>query len=362
MRKIVSLVLVVALCISCLAFSSYAAENEDEESGIVEALRSVEPVKEQLALSWVDFEQVATSNHIFAYDYTNTGCVYNAEFIPIKYEGVLIGWVIKAPYHGDNIYQFSTTFVEKVNDYLDVLDEFAIIYDAQSSYLYNGVDLIKLQDIGVAVNDRAEVTEEKLLDTEVVLNSIDANLNLEYTNSASIARTSSVILCDVDFVTQYPIPNEETSLCWAASAACIINYLRGTTYNALNIAQNWYGNTNYNQVLPLDDAEDVLARYNVYYSYRAQIPSETIILNNIGNGYPILATFNTTGTYIGQHNAVIHGINPFTRKLYVMDPIIGFAVANWAQGDWGRDDYVYQNAILGGTMSLYYAVCQSWAT
>lgn len=361
MRKNVSLILVVALCISCLAFRGYATENEEVESGIVEALRSVEPIKEQLGLSSVDFDQLTTSNHIFAYDYTNAGCVYNAEFIPIKHSDVLIGWVIKAPYHGNNIYQFSTTFVEKVNDYLDVLDEFAIIYDAQSSYLYNGVDLIKLQDLGVAVKDRAEVMEEKLLDAAVVLNSIDANFDLEYTNSASITRTSAVISCNVDFVTQYPIPNEETSLCWAASAACIINYLRGTTYNALNIAQNWYGNTNYNQVLPLEDAEDVLARYNVYYSYRAQIPSEPIILNNIANGYPILATFNTS-VYIGQHNAVIHGVNPTAGKLYVMDPTIGFAVATYVRDDWNVYRFVYHNATLGGNMTLYYAVCKYWTT
>ena len=362
MRKIVSLVLVIALCVSCLAFRGYAAESDEVESGIVEALRSVEPIKEQLGLSSVDFDQLTTSNHIFAYDYTNTGFVYNAEFIPIKHEGVLIGWVIKAPHQGDNIYQFSTTFVEKVNDHLDILDEFAIIYDAQSSYLYNGVDLIKLEDVGVAVNNRAEVTEEKLLDTEVVLNSIDASLNLEYTNNVANTRASSLIFCDVDFVSQYPIPTEDTSLCWAASAACIINYLRGTSYASLSIAQNWYGNTNYNQTLLMEDAVDVLERYNVYYSFRAQIPSETIIVNNVGNGYPIFGSFSTNRAHNGAHNVVIHGINPFTRKLYVMDPTFGFGVANWVQAGWDMDDYVYYNAVLGENMSLYYALCQSWTT
>ena len=80
---------------SCFAFSVYANEGVDDESGIVEALRAAESVKVQFELSSVDFENLTTSDHIIAYEYTNTGCVYNSEFIPIKYQNELVGWVIK---------------------------------------------------------------------------------------------------------------------------------------------------------------------------------------------------------------------------------------------------------------------------
>jgi hypothetical protein len=355
MRKIVSLVLIVALCISCLAFRGYAAENEEVESGIVDALSSVEPIKEQFGLSSVDFDQLTTSNHIFAYDYTNTGCVYNAEFIPLKFEGELVGWVIKAPGDGGNIYQFSTAFVEAVNNNLDALTEFAIIYDAQSSYLYNGVDLIKLKDTGITVDARAEVTEVLLIDAGVVLNNIDANYDFEYINNVPNARTSSVISCNVSAVLQ-----GNASICWAASAACIINYIQGTSYDAISVAKNWYGNTNYNQMLPLDDTDNVLARYNIYYSYREQEPSEAVILHNIASGYPVLATFITTDAYVGWHDVVIYGVNPIASKLYIMDPTIGFTVATHIE----YVGYRYYNSTIGEgiNLTLYHATCKYWTT
>ena len=133
----------------------------------------------------VDFENLTTSDHIIAYEYTNTGCVYNSEFIPIKYQNELVGWVIKTAFDGEYIYQFTTAFVKEAKDNLDSLDEFAIIYDRQSSYLYNGTDLIKLGDTAITIDTRAEVSEENLVDAPIVLNNIDANYRLESLSPSS---------------------------------------------------------------------------------------------------------------------------------------------------------------------------------
>ena len=353
MRRIVSLVLVIALCVSCLALRGFATENEEVESGIVEALRSVEPIKEQLGLSSVDFEQVTTSNHIFAYDYTNTGCVYNAELIPIKYDDELIGWVvIKAVSANDYIYQFSTVFVEEINKNLDALTEFAIIYDAQSCYLYNGVDLIKLWDTSITVATRVEVTEESLIDAGVVLNSIDINENLEYTSCVSNARTSSIISCNVGFVSQNP----PSYLCWAASAACIINYIRGTNHDAITIADNWVGSGDLNRPLTVGLEDDVLLLHGVYYTYRYQVPSEPVILRNISDGYPILATFFTSD--YTWHDVVIYGINVLSSRIYIMDPEYGFTSTPYTE----YVGYVYENLSEGVTLTLERATCKFWVS
>lgn len=354
MKRIICLFLSFALCMSCFAFSVYANEGVDDESGIVEALRAAESVKVQFELSSVDFENLTTSDHIIAYEYTNTGCVYNSEFIPIKYENELVGWVIKTAFDGEYIYQFTTAFVKEAKDNLDSLDEFAIIYDRQSSYLYNGTDLIKLGDTAITIDTRAEVSEENLVDAPIVLNNIDANYRLEYTTYMPSNRTSSVVSCNVNFVSQNP----PSYLCWAASTACIVNYLQRTNYDANIIAMGWLGTTNYNQTLDPGLEDDVLARYGVYYTFRFQRPSESVIRNNIANGYPILAIFDVGGEDYKYHDVVIYGINTTEHHLYVMDPEYGFAVAS--PTTYGTHYYI--SAFSGNPLILDYATCKYWTS
>lgn len=354
MKRIICLFLSFALWMSCFAFSVYANEGVDDESGIVEALRAAESVKVQFELSSVDFENLTTSDHIFAYEYTNTGCVYNSEFIPIKYENELVGWVIKTAFDGECFYQFTTAFVTEVNDNLDLLDEFAVIYDKQASYLYNGADLIKLGDTAITIDTRAEVSEGNLVDAPIVLNNIDANYRLEYTTYMPSNRTSSVVSCNVNFVSQNP----PSCLCWAASTACIVNYLQRTNYDANIIAMGWLGTTNYNQTLDPGLEDDVLARYGVYYTHRFQRPSESVIRNNIANGYPILATFDVGGEDYQYHDVVIYGINTTEHHLYVMDPEYGFAVAS--PTTYGTHYYI--SVFTGKPLILDYATCKYWTS
>lgn len=94
MKRIICFILSFALCMSCFAINIFAINSVDDTSRIVEALRAADPIKEQLELSSVDFENLTTSNHIFAYEYTNKGCVYNSEFIPIKHKNALLFQVL----------------------------------------------------------------------------------------------------------------------------------------------------------------------------------------------------------------------------------------------------------------------------
>lgn len=353
MKKVICLVLAIVLCTSCFTFSVFAMEGEKVEFGIVEALHAAEINKEQIGLSSVNFEQLTTSDHIYAYDFTNIGCVYNSEFIPVKYEGELIGWVIKATSDGDCVYQFSTAFVDEVNELLDGLDEFAFIYDAQSSYLYDGENLIKLRDTGITVESRAEVTEENMLNATIALSAIDADYDLEYTSVLSNARTPIYYYCDVSFVSQNPPSN----ICWAASAACIANCLRDTNYTAVSVARGWFGD-NYNQGLLLGLQDDVLVQCGVSsYTYKNEVPSDGAIFNNIYNGYPILATFRwTLGVNGGYHDVVIYGVNAIAGYIYVMDPEFGSSSAKYT-AEFG---YRYVSGYSGVTLTLDRATCMYW--
>lgn len=353
MKKVICLVLAIVFCMSCFTFSVFATEDDEVELGIAEALHTAEINKEQIGLSSVNFEQLTTSDHIYAYDFTNIGCVYNSEFIPVKYEGELIGWVIKTTSDGDCIYQFSTAFVDEVNELLDGLDEFAFIYDAQSSYLYDGEDLIKLRDIGITVESREEVTEGSILNATMVLNAIDADYNLEYASVMSNARTPVYYYCNVSFVSQNPPSN----ICWAASAACIANCLRGTNYTAVSVARGWFGN-DYNHRLLLGFEDDVLAQCGVSsYTYKNEVPSDGAIFNNIYNGYPILATFRwTNGVNEGYHDVVIYGVNAIAGYIYVMDPEFGSSSAAYT-AEFG---YRYVSVYAGVTLTLDRATCRYW--
>lgn len=235
---------------------------------------------------------------------------------------------------------------------LNELDEFAVIYDVQSSYLYDGVRLIKLRDVGITVESRVEVTEENLLDAAIVLNNIDTDYVLEYTTNVSNARTPVYYSCNVSFVSQNPPSN----ICWAASAACIANYLRGTNYTAVSVARGWFG-TNYNQLLELGYEDDVLAQCGVSYTYKHQVPSGGVIFNNIYNGYPVQATFRwTSGSEIGYHDVVIYGINSIAGYLYVMDPEFGFSSTTYTASIGHR----YVSEYSGVTLTLNRAACKYW--
>lgn len=88
MKKIISFMLAIVMIVSMSAISVSASAVDAETSGIVNALNSVECVKDQLGLASVDFEQLSYStNHIYAYDYRDRRkfCVID---VPRQYENL----------------------------------------------------------------------------------------------------------------------------------------------------------------------------------------------------------------------------------------------------------------------------------
>lgn len=353
MKKIISFLLATIMIISISVISAGASTVDATETAeIVNALNSVECIKDQLGLGSVNFEHLSYSrNHIYAYDYTDDGFVYNSEFIPIIYANCLIGWIIKATTETNTVYQFSTAFVNQVNSIVTSNMNIAFIYDYNACYLYDGNQLYKLGDISLSVESRSILNSVGCLNTaDVTRNELSEYIDLEYSSLNTNARTPIYYSCNVSFVTQNPPSN----MCWAASAACITNYFNGTSHTAASVAQSWYNTySNYNLGLSLGLQDDVLRNYGISYTYRNQVPSDGIIFNNIYNGYPIQATFKWSN---GYHDVVIYGINITGGYIYIMDPEYGFCSATSSTST----GHTYISGYSGVTLSLNRATCKYW--
>jgi hypothetical protein len=355
MRKSVCLILVAAMCFSVVSFSAFAANSDADLEGIASAMSTIECVKDMYGLSTVDFDQVVYADPIIAYEYTALGPVHCLEFVPIIYNGTLIGWVTKNNLGEETLYQFTTEFVEQVNEIVGDDMEFAFIYDFNASYLYDGISLYKLSDITINVDNRTTLSNVEILEQyDIRLGDFSNVHEMPTATENTNLRTPVHYECDIDYVSQNPPSN----LCWAASVACIINFLQNANYTATAIAKLCYGSPDeavYNQTLPPGGEAALLRRFGITYTCDNVAPSGGVILRNITNDYPIFATFCYTYSY---HACVIYGVNVGSGQIYVMDPQTGFEIATYSS----TLGFAYTYA--GGAVTLFLdgASCKYWTT
>lgn len=355
MKKIISVILSFAILFSMSVISASANSETMIEFKIIKALNSIECIKDNLGLSSIDFAELEYTDPIFAYDYMENGFKLNSEFIPLLYNDSLIGWIIKRNDGNESIYQFSNAFVKQVNSHISNNVNFAIIYDRNSSYLFDGSNLYKLEDITLLVESRKIIRDiSDINNSNLGLNNFASRYVLNYTSPNSTARTPAYYKCAVSFVSQNPPSN----MCWAASIASITNFLKNTNYTAVSVAKNWY-NTNvyaeYNKGLTLGLQDDVLKTYGISYTYKNKVPSDGVIFNNIYKGFPISATFKWSN---GYHDVVIYGINSIAGYLYIMDPETGFSETTYTASVGHR----YISSRSGVTLTLNRATCKYWTS
>ncbi len=361
MKKIISIILLSVLIFSILSVNAGAKTVEmadaSETDGIVAALNAVEPVKEQMGISEIDFYELTYSDSVSAYDYTKDGLIFNCEFIPIKHGNALVGWVIKKTTDGDTYYQFTTAFTEEVNRIAENDTEFAIIYGYDASYLYDGKDICTLRSVSIPVDERAILESAAQLEGEsITLKSIASSYKLQYSNPSMNSRAPVYFSCNVKYVSQKPYEN----LCWAACAASIVNFLKNKNYTAVQVAQRWHGEDDYNKIIHSGLQDDLLLRFGVReYLYKAKVPSSGVLLNNIQQGYPVQATFSYRKyTSIYYHETVIYGMNIASGITYIMDPEYGFCSASYSSSN----KLTYVKSDSGLTLTLCEATCHYWVS
>lgn len=319
-------------------------------TGVTKALQQAEELKSELGFSDINFDKLTFSDSIIAYEYTDSGFVYNSEFIPIKDNNRLVGWVIKADNNGEAIYQFSNAFIGAINNYIDIETEFAIIYDYNHCYAYDGSVLYVIGNVSLNVAYRSSIEDFSEVDfSEIELGNYENTYTVHYRANNTNSRSSAYISCRVSFVSQMPPSN----MCWAASTACIVNYLLGYNFSAETVARYWYG-TNYNRLLDSSYFDDVLNSYGLNYSYRIRVPGDSVMYSNINRGYPMLAAFTSTSS---AHAVVVYGINITGGYIVIMDPEFGSARANYSLSN----GYTYISDYAGTTLSFHSAACNSWS-
>ena len=359
MRKILStllamLMLITMMPLSVMAFEENSSEttaaislSSQETESLISVLNDFEQQKSNLGLNNVNFYNLYIGNPIQTYIYKNNTFTESHKMYPILEDGTLVFWAYKQ----SGKFQLTTGLTKEVNSLIINKNPFAIVYDVDKAYAYCNGEFFLL-----AVSPHKDNTRS-VLNT----NNFDEEINLEvsdFTKLSSItfrsSRAGTTYKLDVDFVSQdlSSLGISTSNICWAASAACIVNYVKGKSLTAVDVAKSHKGSGNFNDFLIFTEFPSVIDNYALYYTVKSSLTSDNTVLGNLQSGYPIASNW-TTGTY--GHTCVIYGINIISGYYYLMDPAVGFTSAVV-----GSNGYTFVDSSSGATFTLGEAACYSW--
>lgn len=354
MKKLLIKFLCVVLSLSfgfSLSISAYAVleTKDDMKNKIIEALQAIECTKDKMGLSNVNFEDFEISEKpINAYIFANNSFEKKFEFYPLFIYGELTAFAIKIGSGSDSTFQVTTALVSNIINNSIAELSIALIYDDDCCYLYNGDELIILTEFSDKNTNRSDiaVNKENIDFSAIQINDIEQLELIGYTNQ-NIARTPVYYECDVDYVPQEPYD----SICWAASISSITGYILDMEPSDAEFVAWFHYGDDFNRPLPRGDEVTVLGYYDITYLYSTTAPSGSVILNNIINGYPIFAGFESSST---GHAVVLYGINFISGIYYIMDPLFGFCSVTYKSGV----GYAYTNPNSGNEFRFRYATCK----
>lgn len=337
LKKIISIFVCMIMSLSLLSTNLFALEGFSnlltKKDGIIKALHMIEPIKENYGLTSRDLEIMNVGNPIKTYEYTKNGISFLRNYYPLICDNVLVAWAIEDASDNEVLYQISTSYIDEVNKMLCDTKPFALIYDINCCYLFDGVCLQKLGNYE-DVSSRLVLTEDVLNDTFVELNIIHDTHNLGYTDTTvtyGSVLPETTYMCDVSYVSQENI----SGVCWAATTACIVNYIKGASYTYMDVLKKCTDLCVDNYKMAREDIPKVFQRYNLSYQYKNYVPLISIIEKNIKNDYPMYASFywgNSLNSPQGLHSGTIYGCTISNQSdlincIYVMDPQNGKVVA-----------------------------------
>ncbi len=344
-------------------------------SEVAKQLSYAEVIKDNYGMSDVDFGSIVASDTVYAYEYTASGTEKIFDFVPLMYEGELIAWVMVSMVDDNLLYQFTTSFVDEAKELIADGKEIAIIYAYDSCYLYDGSILYLLNVISEddSVESRKVIyTVDELSACNIVLSAPNAFYELPEISSVDgvVVPTESYVL-SVDHVYQ----GDGTYMCWAASIACVLNYLLGTSYTTVEVAIKCKGSSDssyYNTPANINSIGyyliQYLSSYGINYFGDKVVPSISLITYNLSLGYPIVGGFfasdDDNNGY--PHASVIYGIGitaGVVDYVYVMDPseenrVNSFRIATY---DSSMGTLYFTSASTGKIFYLRHAACASWS-
>lgn len=288
-------------------------------------------------MNYVDFAKLNIGSTLFAYELTNNGLVEIYRAYPLIYKGSLVALAMDS---GDANYQISTSLASKINK--SNMNKLCIIYDSNNVYSYNGDSIFLLASTSENIKSRASLNDISInsLNNNTILCDLSETINLNYI-SRNYAKAQTYWSCGVKYIPQ----GSGTKICWAATIACINNYVNGTSLTAVAVAKAKFGNSNYNNGVTTDVAISfMISEYGLYYTYTSGIPSNNAMLKSIKNGYPVYGCFSWAS---GKHAATIYGIDLISGYVSVMDPEFG-ATTSYTNGS----TYTYISNYSGVKLTL----------
>lgn len=355
MKNITKIICIILSLTICFSFSlNVLASNisESTTAKIISALNAVECVKDNMGLSDINFEDIEISDPIHTYEYTSEGFVASRLMYPLKANDTLVALAVAVDISPNTEYQVSTTLISEINAVITEYTSFALVYDYNCCYLFDGTNFSLLKQNTICIEERAVLqTTSTFLSPNIELTNISNSTNLGYISTPQ-TRTPIYYACSVDYVTQNPYKN----LCWAASVACAVNCIKGTNLSAFQVASNYFGSIDCNYGLVPSKITKAINSYSQSYSYKQDtVPSDSVILKNIKANYPILAGFLDSSNR--AHMLTLYGINITASYIYLMDPSYGFRSATYKLGV----GYQLVRSDINDSIVFKEAICRYWS-
>lgn len=171
--------------------------------------------------------------------------------------------------------------------------------------------------------------------SNIALNSLSPEVSIGIISNTPVS-ASAVMLYDYPIVSQYTASNpSERMMCTIASTTSVINYVLGTNYSLLQIADAFEYTVGSNAGTNLFVAKNILLNYGIPSTFLGTLYSSpypllfSTVKDNIDSGKPIPVTTFTSydtedgDTVVSGHTVVVCGYEIMTSSLdlcYYMDP------------------------------------------
>ena len=346
-KKILSAVLVLALLLPSVLTVSASQTNfplsQSERLLLIDALSEIDLQKDSWGLENIDLNELNVGVPIPTYNYVEGMLERSHNMYPLTTDDLLV--LLAIPINGQ--FQITNGLVAEINTLIDFNTPFALVYDANTAYIYSNQSLSILKHFDQEIGSRDVLnTDARLAVKGIDTVSLSQNTCLEYEgNNQDMQRsTSANVYCNVSYVTQHPYDN----LCWAASVACIVNYIKGTSLDAATVAKKYYGNTNFDRSISPENLVDKIKDYGLtYYQFSNHGDFDNKIFSSICADNPVGGSFDVIDG--DCHASVIFGINVIAGRIQVMDPQFGSTTATLSSAG----DYTYVSSYTNTTLVLY---------
>ena len=347
-RKVLSILLAVTviICIVVPATASNEIISDDVRSAIRLELKYVQLEADGFNLGGVDFSLLKIGAPIYVYEYTASLNEMDFCFYPIFENNELVALALVRQIGNEVVAQISTDYVLELSE---VNSGVALVYDRFACYLYTNHAYTVIDNFSALSGpvDSRGVLSTDVDASNIVMQELEP---IEQIAPAPMVRSSTYASCNVAYT-----PRMYSNLSWAASVACISNFLNGNSAEtAENVAVDVFGATNFNQSLTQLGAGNVTAleqammfiwdyTWVTYDKNASAVPTTSTIYTNIVSGYPLYCILSN------GVNCVISGVDIVENRITIMDPTYGFRSGYGAAGTY------YFTGANGVTISTGYS-------